>query len=122
MWNHNGSKQSPFERLPILPQANEQEKGNEVCIMVLFVGMVRQRERKHSVDSGRFKSLAREPETQSTCMAGDIFLKGNIDWPQRVPTPGRCVMCIVLKNLCSTRAEPASKHGAGASRVVQLHF
>lgn len=39
MWNHNGSKQSPFERLPILPQANEQEKGNEVCIMVLFVGV-----------------------------------------------------------------------------------
>lgn len=26
MWNHNDYKHSPFERLPVLPQANEQEK------------------------------------------------------------------------------------------------
>lgn len=120
MWSHHGYKQSPFERLPILPQASEQEKDNEVCIMVLFAGAVGQREGEHSVDSGRFKSLAREPETQPTCMAGDISLKRNIDWPQRASTPGRCVICIVSKNLCSSRAEPASKHGA--SLVVQLHF
>lgn len=120
MWSHHGYKQSPFERLPILPQASEQEKDNEVCIIVLFAGAVGQREREHSVDSGRFKSLAREPETQPACMAGDISLKRNIDWPQRAPTPGSCVMCIISKNLCSSRAEPASKHGA--SRVVQLHL
>lgn len=99
MWNHSGYKPSPFERLPILPQANEQEKDNEVCIIVLFVGVDGQRGRKHSVGSGRFKSLAREPETQSTCMAGDISLKRIIDWPQRASTPGRYVMCIVSKNL-----------------------
>lgn len=45
MWSHHGYKQSPFERLPILPQASEQEKDNEVCIMVLFAGAVGQRER-----------------------------------------------------------------------------
>lgn len=28
---------SPFERLPILPQANEQDKHNEVCLTVLLL-------------------------------------------------------------------------------------
>lgn len=74
MWNHDGYKHSPFERLPILPPANEQEKDNEVCIMVLLLGAVGHRDRRRSVYSSRFKSLAREPATQSTCMTGDIFL------------------------------------------------
>lgn len=60
MWKCSGCTYGPFERLPILPRANEQGKHNEVCLVVLWAEQVGEREGKLGVY--KCSSLARESQ------------------------------------------------------------